>query len=258
MSKQKIEISELDPEILLPLTSRFEEKGYMGGFKMVVIGKPGTGKSTLIKSLLYSKKHIFPAGIVMSGTEDTNHNYKKFMPESFIYNDYDEKVIESFIKRQKLATEYLPNPWAVMIIDDCTDDPKIFNKPIQHALYKKGRNWKMWYLLSLQYAMDIKPAIRTSIDGAFILREPLLKNRKILYENYASIVPDFSTFCDLMDQLTDDHHAIYIHNMTTTNDWHDCVYYWKAPMVPDTWKFGSEDYHAFHNERFNPEFVQSF
>ena len=62
------------------------------------------------------------------------------------------------------------------------------------------------YILSLQYAMDVKPVIRTNVDGIFILREPLLKNRKSLYENYASVVPDFTTFCELMDNLTDDYY----------------------------------------------------
>ena len=81
-----------------------------------------------------------------------------------------------------------------LILDDCTDDPRVFNKPLQQALYKKGRHWKMMYILSLQYAMDVKPVIRTNVDGIFILREPLLKNRESLYKNYASIIPDFGTF----------------------------------------------------------------
>ena len=141
-----------------------------------------------------------------------------------------------------------------MILDDCTDDPTIFNKPLQHSLYKKGRHWNMLYILSLQYAMDVKPVIRTNVDGIFILREPLLKNRKSLYENYASIIPDFSTFCELMDQLTDDYHALYIHGTTQTNKWEECVYYWKAPPPPSGWRLGCSEYWAFHEARFNKEY----
>lgn len=215
-----------------------------------------TGKSTIIKGLLYAKKHIFPVGIAMSGTEDTNHNFSAFMPDSFIYNDYDEKKIQDFIKRQKIASEHLPNPWAVLILDDCTDDPRIFNKPLQNSLYKKGRNWKMLYILSLQFAMDIKPNIRTNIDGTFILREPLESNREKIYRNYASIIPSYELFSDIMDQLTEDYHALYIHNATTSNIWQECVFYWKAPIPPKDWKFGSEDYWNFHHARYNPNYTE--
>ena len=52
-------IKELDPDIIPPVTKRFRDPNYNGGSKIVVVGKPGTGKSTLIKALLYSKKHIF-------------------------------------------------------------------------------------------------------------------------------------------------------------------------------------------------------
>ena len=216
-----------------------------------------TGKSTLIKALLHSKKHIFPVGVAMSGSEDTNHAYKEIMPSTFVYNNYDEDRIKDIVRRQKLAHKHLANPWAVLILDDCTDDPRIFNKPLQQALYKKGRHWKLLYILSLQYAMDVKPVIRTNVDGIFILREPLLKNREALYKNYASIIPDFTTFCDLMDQLTNDYHALYIHGATQSNDWKECVFYWKAPMVPKDWKFGCSDYWDFHKARYNPQYTDS-
>ena len=215
-----------------------------------------TGKSTLIKSLLYSKKHIFPVGIAMNGTEDTNHLYKSFMPSTFVYNEYREDKIEDLIKRQKIAMQHLPNPWAALIIDDCTEDPTIFNKPLQIGLYKKGRHWSLMYILALQYAMDIRPNIRTSIDGVFILREPLLKNRKTLYENYASVVPDFETFCTMMDQLTDNYCAMYIHNFTTSNRWQDCVFWYKAKPPPDDWKFGCPEYWQFHEDRYNPDYSE--
>lgn len=217
-----------------------------------------TGKSTLIKSLLYAKKHIFPVGIAMSGSEDSNHAYKEIMPSSFVFNEYNEDKIKDFIKRQKIAKQHLEVPWAVCLLDDCTDDPKIFNKPLQHGMYKRGRHWKMWYILSLQYAIDVKPVIRTNVDGIFILREPILKNRETLWKNYASIIPDFALFCAIMDQITDDYTALYIHNASKTNDWKDCVYWYKAPLTPKGWKFGCKDYWDFHNDRYNPEYVDPF
>jgi len=104
--------------------------------------------------------------------------------------------------------------------------------------------------------MDVKPVIRTNIDGTFILREPSLKNRRALWENYAGIIPDFSSFCEIMDQITDDYTALYIHNATQSNRLEDCVFWYKAPKnIPDGFKMGCPDFWLFHNERYDSNYV---
>ena len=243
-------IRELDPDMIAPSTKTMDNP-QQGGSKIVIIGKPGTGKTTLITSLLYEKSHIFPSGVAMSGTEDSNGHYSKLFPSTFVFNALDKNVIEQFVSRQKLAKNHLPNPWNILLLDDCTDDPKLFNDPLFLGLYKNGRHWKMLFILSLQYALDIKPAIRTNIDGTFILREPNLRNRKILHDNFAGVIPDFTLFCEILDQLTDDYTALYIHNATTSNKMEDCIFWYKAKPVPNDFKIGSEDYWNFHEQRFN-------
>ena len=252
-SPTKLYIRELDTEIINPSTKNMHDPN-KGGSKIVVIGKPGTGKTTLITSLLYEKKHIFPIGLVMSGTEDSNGHYRKIFPSSFVYNKLNEDVIENFVKRQKLAKKHISNPWALLLLDDCTDDPKLFNQPLFQGLYKNGRHWKMLYILSLQYCMDVKPVIRTNIDGTFILREPSIKNRKALWENYAGIIPDFSSFCSILDQITDDYTALYIHNATQSNKLEDCIFWYKAKIIPESFKMGCPDYWNFHDQRFDTNY----
>jgi len=253
----EINIGELDVDKIPPIPKHMNEESH-GGSKIVVIGKPGTGKTTLISSLLYEKRHVFPIGLAMSGTEDSNGHYKKIFPSSFVYNKLNESVINEFVKRQKIAKKHLSNPWSVLLLDDCTDDPKLFSQPLFQGLYKNGRHWKMWFILSLQYCMDIKPVIRTNVDGAFILREPSIKNRKSLWENYGGIIPNFETFCAIMDGITDDYTALYIHNATQSNALKDCVFYYKAKKTPSNWKLGCNDFWQFHEERYDKEYVDGF
>ena len=250
-------INEFNTELLAPST-KDTYKDDKGGSKIIVVGKPNTGKTSLIASLLYSKKHIFPVAMIMCGSEDTNGFYKQIVPSTFVYNSYDEEAIKKFVKRQKLAREHLPNPWAILLLDDCTDNPAVFNSALQQGIFKKGRHWKMLYIIALQYSMDVKPVIRTNVDLIFILREPILKNRKQLYENYCGIIPSFSIFCTLMDNLTTEHCAMVIHNASKSNNWLDCVFWYKGDLLPKNFKFGSKEYNEFHEARYNPEYTEAY
>ena len=213
-----------------------------------------THNTTIIKSLIYEKSHIVPVGMVFSGTEDSNHFWKSIFPDTFIFNGLDMDKLEAFVKRQRIAKEHLENPWAVILLDDVMDDPKLLNRPFFHGLFKNGRHWKLIFMLSAQYVLDLKPAIRTNIDCTFILRDPNYRNRKSLWENYCSIIPDFKTFCQILDCVTTDYCALVVMNNLQTNNWQDCVFYYKAKPVPTTFKFGCKEYWQYHKDKYNNEY----
>ena len=257
-SDETLYINELDINTLKPEHS----KDLKNGCKLVIIGAPGTGKSTIIKSIIYAKKHILAVGQVFSGTEDSNGFFGEFFPESFIYNGLDASdltPLDNFQKRQKIARQYIEPtggyPWALNVIDDCTYDTAFLKKPIMKNLMKNGRHWAMLHILSLQYCLDIKPDIRVNINGVFILRESRLDIRKKLYENYGGCIPSFDMFCQIMDALTTDYTALYINNMSTSNRIEDNVFYYKADptKIPKDWKFGCKEFWKFHEERYMGE-----
>ncbi len=249
-NKKQFKIKELDLSMISPNENNLNKNS---GFKLAIIGKPGTGKSTIITRILYEKRHLIPNALIISGTEDSNGHFGKFCPSIFIHSKYNENLIESFVKRQKIALQYCPNPWSFLILDDCTDDTRIFNKPLMQAVYKNGRHYKMLYILSLQYCMDVKPVVRTNTDGIFILKDNNIRNRKALYDNYCpSCIPNFQVFCELMDALTEDYTALYINNTGSSNSIEDCIFWYKAPLMNDLdWKFGCPDAWKFHYNRIN-------
>jgi len=166
------------------------------------------------------------------------------------------EAIKNFVVRQKLAIKFIENPWAIQIIDDCTDNPSQLKHPVIQAYYKNGRHWKMMHILSLQYCLDILPSIRTNIDYTFILRESNQRNRKALYENYAGCIPDFQMFNQLMDSLTEDFTALVVNNKTKSNKLEECVFWYKADpnRIPPNWKFGAPTAWEFSDERNDPNF----
>jgi hypothetical protein len=252
----KIEIRELDLNLIRPTFKDIRDKVPKRGFKLVIIGKPGTGKSTIIASILHHKRSLIPTGVIMSGTEDSNQFYQTIFPNTFIYNKYSTDVTKNFVHRQKIATKYLPNPWGVLLLDDCTDDPRIFKSVLINHIYKNGRHSQFLFIVSLQYCMDVMPNIRTNIDGVFILRETNLKNRKSLYENYAGVIPDFRLFCDIMDSLTADYCALYIDNTSTSTNYLDCIYWYKVKNVAEVenFRFGSPNMWTYHQENYDTSY----
>lgn len=254
---KELKIKELDLSMLSP--NEENSKGNSGS-KYAIVGKPGTGKSTVLTSIMYHKRHIIPNALIISGTEDSNGHYSSFCPSLFIHSKFDDSLIENFIKRQKIAKQYCDNPWSFLVLDDCTDDVRIFNKPLMQSIYKNGRHWKMMYILSLQYCMDVKPVVRTNTDGIFILKDNNIRNRKALFENYCpSCIPDFRTFCQLMDALTEDYTCLFINNQGASNEIEDCIFYYKAPLIDtNSFKLGCPDAWKFHYNRIDKNSKMSF
>ena len=69
---------------------------------IVLIGRRDTGKSYLVRDLLYYHQDI-PIGTVISGTEAGNGFYGSLVPKLFIHDEYNTAIIENILKRQKIV-----------------------------------------------------------------------------------------------------------------------------------------------------------
>ena len=91
---------------------------------VVMLGKRGTGKSWLVKDMLYYHRDI-PVGTVISGTEGANHFYSNIVPPVFIHDEYNPAVTSHFMKRQKRMAKRIDtgemdiDKRAYLIFDDC-------------------------------------------------------------------------------------------------------------------------------------------
>jgi hypothetical protein len=83
---------------------RFDMKGIPQDAVCVFIGRRRTGKSTLVKDLLFHHRAM-PMGTVISGTEESNSFYSKLIPPIFIHGEYSPAIISNFVKRQQLITK---------------------------------------------------------------------------------------------------------------------------------------------------------
>ena len=218
---------------------------------VVLIGRRDTGKSYLVRDLLFYQQDI-PIGTVISGTEAGNSFYSDHVPKLFIHDEYSSGIIENVLKRQKQCLKQVMeemkvykkcniDPRAFCILDDCLYDASWTKDKLMRLLFMNGRHWKIMLIITMQYPLGIPPNLRTNIDYVFILREPYINNRKRIYENYAGMFPTFEAFCQVMDQCTENYECLVINNNSKSNKLTDQIFWYKAEPHP-TFKLGSKEY----------------
>jgi hypothetical protein len=218
---------------------------------VVLIGRRDTGKSFLVRDLLYYHQDI-PLGTVISGTEEGNGFYSKMVPKLFIHNEYNTAIIENILKRQRSVLKQIKkemetykrstiDPRAFVILDDCLYDATWTRDKMMRLLFMNGRHWKIMLVITMQYPLGVPPTLRTNIDYVFILREPYIANRKRIYDNYAGMFPTFESFCQVMDQCTENYECLVINNNAKSNKLQDQVFWYKAEAHND-FRLGSKEF----------------
>jgi hypothetical protein len=211
---------------------------------IVVIGKKDTGKSFLVRDILFNTQRCFPVGTVISGTEVANEFFQHMVPSRFIHDKYTPEIVMSTIKRQlqvKMARNRdkeahggssSMDPRAFLILDDCLYDASWIQQESTRYVFMNGRHIDMMTIITMQYPLGITPNLRTNVDFVFILRENILNNRKRIYDNYAGMFPTFDLFCQFMDQCTENYECMVICNGVQSNRLEDQVFWYKASDHP--------------------------
>lgn len=229
---------------------------------IVLLGKRKTGKSFLIRDIMYYHRDI-PVGTVISGTESANCFYGHMVPKLFIHDEYKPEIIENILKRQRAITKKCNkekamygktsiDPRAFLIMDDCLHDGCWKRDKNIRYIFMNGRHQKIMFLLPMQYPLGVPPDLRTNVDYAFILRENNFGNRKRIYENYASIFPTFDMFCTVMDNITEGYGCLVIDNTSKSNKLEECVYWYEAENH-EPYTLGSKFFWQMHNENVNDD-----
>ena len=226
---------------------------------VVLIGRRDTGKSFLVRDLLYYHQDI-PIGTVISGTEAGNGFYSSHVPKLFIHDEYNVVIIENILKRQKTVLKQIKkdidtykktniDPRAFVILDDCLFDDRWTRDKMMRLLFMNGRHWKIMLIITMQYPLGIPPTLRTNIDYVFILRENIIQNQEKLYKNFFGIFPHFSVFQDVLNSCTEGYDCLVLDNTSKSNNIQDCVFWYRAKPnrkfkigSKELWKYCQKNY----------------
>jgi hypothetical protein len=242
----------------------YDQNGDFINPKIAIIAKSGSGKSWVIREIIYHLcKDNIPCATVIAPTDKMTKFYNDFIPECFIHHDYKDEIVAKVLHRQKKMIEQNElrkkinkdsiDPRSVFIMDDClTTASQWIKDPNIISIFNEGRHYQLTYILSLQYSIGIPPNLRSNIDFVFLLGEDNYNNRKRLYENFAGILPSRELFEMVFSELTNDYGCMVINNRIRSNDLRKKVFHFRSNKTPD-FKLGIPKVIKFNEDNFDKD-----
>jgi len=243
--------------------NKFEIKDMEPYPRIALIGKSGSGKSWVIRDIIWHNKDI-PCGTVIAPTDQLNGFYNNFFYPEFIFHEYRDDIIPRVLERQTLINEKNKrrikqhkkplDARTFLIMDDCmADKQKWLKDPNVLAVFNQGRHYKLTYMLAMQYSLGIQPELRSNFDYIFLLAETFIANKKRLHEHYAGMFPSFDSFYQVFSQITENYGVMVINNRVITSDITKNVFWYKA-KYRDNFLIGSPQVKKFHNNYYDSHY----
>lgn len=243
-----VDVSEFDPRSI-PMSSTW-----------VVVGAPGSGKSTFMENMMYYNKDRYPSGRASVGTETGYQRMCEVMHPLFVSNDYNEEDHTRLANRQNLCIrenglDYFGN-FSVNMMDD-VGSPTMFKLEIMRNMFKRGsQHWKQLNMIGTQYAIDFPPDIRKSVTYVALFNEPDDNERKKLYANFGGTAGTYQDFCNLMDTVCEPYTCLIIKKQRPSKNKSENFFWFKTRQL-SMWKFGCDEWRKWGEERYNKNHVDA-
>jgi len=141
---------------------------------ILITGKRGTGKTTLLEYLLYHLRERFDIIVGMGGSNASVKMLERFIPGSMVFGAPMVRKVEKMVEMAKAIVECGKRREFLLILDDCMFRKDIFRFPIFREIFMNGRNFGFTFLISAQYIIDLETDLRSQVDYVFTFKEVIL------------------------------------------------------------------------------------
>ena len=238
-------------QVVLPELREFDPTTIKLDGTVVAVGKRRTGKSWVFRNLMYLMRDKFPAGIVISQTDELNKFWRQYIPAKYIYAKYQPEILDAVFERQKKimndknlsdAEKDEKAPFFILL-DDVISDSRLKWDSNLMELFVAGRHYKLFVLITTQYAKAITPTLRGNTDYCFIMKTIQKIQREALWEDFGDFLTK-DAFAQILDAYTEDNEVLVIDTCPEhTVDPLEMLYWWKA-ADPGAFHVGSDEFWA--------------
>ena len=244
---------------------RFKRGMIAPGSVVVILGKKGAGKTTVLADICHSMRAC-PEVTLFQKTYRTNPIFHDVVPGVFCYRRWKRGVVAEIIRRAeknnaKRLKQGRPPKYHTLIIDDLACDPEFLKDPQLEELFMNARWLKLNILVTLQDALKIHPALRNNTDWVFACKENNPNARKRLKEHYFGLLG--KDFDKIFDRVTHNRGVLVLNNTGLSTRIEDQYFFWCATNrnfhkmpgndnpYPHKWRMGSKKYWAFHYQWYD-------
>ena len=242
-------VSDLYAEVALPELPEFNPGDIKLDGTIVAIGKRRTGKTWVFRNLMYLMKDQFKAGLVISQTDELNKFWQQYVPKAYIYNKYDPEILQRVFRRQKKILndvnrtdkEKEDDAPFFILLDDVISDQRLKYDESLMELFVAGRHYKLFVLITTQYAKAITPVLRGNTDYCFMMKCLQQRQLEALWEDFASFVTK-DAFAQIIAAYTEDNEVLVVNTCPETTVCPLGMLSWWKAIDPGEFKMGTEDY----------------
>lgn len=184
-----------------------------------VVGKTGSGKSTVSEHLMFIKRH-YRIGIAFTGSAASRRQAIRYVPNpEHVYDGWQPEKLKQLLdvqdKRVELYGEkyvrtYFP---AYVYFDDLMwSMDKMMKSPIFQRLMTDGRHDGLFVLICSQYCMKLSKPMRKQISFTICTLEKNKKYVEPIYEFFNIGFPDFRSFHKTFRQCTRNYEVFVLDN----------------------------------------------
>lgn len=248
-STMPVLVSDLYSEIALPDLQEFDPSEIKMDATIVAVGKRRTGKTWVFRNLMYLMKDKFAAGMVISQTDELNHFWQQYVPKKYIYNRYNPAIIQAVFARQKKILNDVNKtdeekekeaPFFILL-DDVISDQRLKYDEALMELFVAGRHYKLFVLITTQYAKSITPVLRGNTDYCFMMKCLQQRQLEALWEDFGSFLTK-DAFAQIINAYTEDNECLVINTCPECQvDPVEMCSWWKAED-PGEFKMGDVEY----------------
>ena len=204
----------------------------------MVVARRGSGKTTLMKDILYHQRHNLDFAVGICPTIGAAEMMRTCMPRSCVYDHLAPRKIDEIVDTAQGLVAAGKTRGIVVVLDDCVYDKSFFKSTAMRSIFFNGRHFRITLLLASQYVVSVGPELRAQVDYVFALRDPVLANRVNLHKMFFGCFNTFDDFNSAFEQCTQNYECLVLDNTVHSNAASDCVAWYKASTSLPDFKVG--------------------
>lgn len=216
---------------------------------VLVVGMTGSGKSTVVTSLMRWKTESLLKGICICPTEGVNGYWSRFIPPPLIHTEPDPRLVQSLFDLQGDAPSVTdetgkksPRDAVFAIFDDCLQNDYFMHSDEVETLLLTGRHYKIFSIFTAQYAMAVRKILRQNFRYVILLPTTDIKELRGWYEEFGTIFPSFERFEEAFFEINKVRGCMVIHRQGDPEL--QATYFIPDPNI--RYKMGSKAYWTFN------------